>query len=186
MKVAFVFASAIACASAFINNGVALKTSALTRNVDTTRMMGEVSEQSRRDFLKVAGTAAVASTLISTVGGAPAYAEGPYTLPDLPYAYDALEPYIDAATMKFHHDKHHATYVANVNKAMAGKDAPSILALQKDALKTGGAIRNSGGGHYNHCFFWKCMGPASQSGAPSAAVSYHFTFAKISSTVSPV
>jgi Fe-Mn family superoxide dismutase len=79
-----------------------------------------------------------------------------YVLDDLPYAYDALEPYIDAPTMKFHHDKHHATYVANINKAREGKDEVPILDLMADALEAG-PVRNSGGGHYNHAFFWSEM-----------------------------
>ena len=89
------------------------------------------------------------------------------TLPDLPYAYDALEPYIDAATMKFHHDKHHAAYIANANKAL-GADAPSVTDIQKDLLKSG--PRNAAGGHYNHCLFWNTLSPAKDSGAPSAAL----------------
>ena len=86
---------------------------------------------------------------------APALANA-YKLDDLPYAYDALEPYIDAPTMKFHHDKHHATYVANINKAREGKDEVPILELMADALEAG-PVRNSGGGHYNHAFFWSEM-----------------------------
>jgi Fe-Mn family superoxide dismutase len=86
---------------------------------------------------------------------APALANA-YKLDDLPYAYDALEPYIDAPTMKFHHDKHHATYVANINKATEGKDEVPILDLMADALEAG-PVRNSGGGHYNHAFFWDEM-----------------------------
>jgi len=158
------FASTAACVTAFF--------SPLCRNVkhgvSPLAMSLPSVEQNRRDFLKVAGGATLASALISSsVGNQPAYADGPYTLPDLPYPYEALEPFIDAATMKFHHDKHHATYVANVNKAMEGKVAPSILDLQAGALKAGGAIRNSGGGHYNHALFWKCLSPAAQSGSPS-------------------
>ncbi|KAJ1633779.1 manganese/iron superoxide dismutase [Pavlovales sp. CCMP2436] len=96
--------------------------------------------------------AGVAAALVA----APALAE--YTVPDLPYDYEALEPYIDAATMRFHHDKHHAAYVANVNKALVGKSEKSILDLQKDAIAAGPAVRNSGGGHYNHAMFWEEMG----------------------------
>jgi len=78
-------------------------------------------------------------------------------VPDLPYGFDALEPYIDTPTMKIHHDKHHATYVANVNKATEGKPEVPILDLMADALEAGPGIRNSGGGHYNHAFFWELM-----------------------------
>jgi len=80
-----------------------------------------------------------------------------YELADLPYPFEALEPYIDAPTMKIHHDKHHATYVANINKATEGKDEVPILDLMADALEAGPGVRNSGGGHYNHAFFWDLM-----------------------------
>lgn len=70
-----------------------------------------------------------------------------YAVPDLLYPFEALEPYIDAPTMKIHHDKHHATYVANINKATEGKPEVDILDLQLNALEAG-PVRNSGGGHY--------------------------------------
>ncbi|GMH47443.1 hypothetical protein TrVE_jg4860 [Triparma verrucosa] len=107
---------------------------------------------SRRDLLKKGAAAAI------TVA-APGVA-GAYDLPDLPYAFDALEPWIDAPTMKIHHDMHHQTYVTNVNKATEGKPAVDIVALQTDALAAGPGVRNSGGGHYNHAFFWDEMTPA--------------------------
>ncbi len=78
-----------------------------------------------------------------------------YTLPDLPYPYDALEPYIDAPTMKFHHDKHHQTYLTNINAALPDSQ-PDLVDLQANALDVR-AVRNSGGGHYNHAFFWDEM-----------------------------
>jgi Fe-Mn family superoxide dismutase len=84
-----------------------------------------------------------------------------YFVPDLPYPYEALEPYIDAPTMKLHHDKHHATYVANINKALEGKDEVPILDLMENALDAG-PVRNNGGGHYNHAFFWSEMAPPDQ------------------------
>lgn len=89
-----------------------------------------------------------------------------YELPKLPYAYDALEPFIDAKTMEIHHTKHHATYVAKLNEALANysefKDRPIrdlLTGLQNapDALKT--PIRNHGGGHFNHSMFWELMKP---------------------------
>jgi len=110
-------------------------------------------ESSRRDMLGKALTAGVALAV-------PAAANA-YAVPDLPYPFEALEPYIDAPTMKIHHDKHHATYVANINKAMEGKDEVPILDLMADALEAGPGVRNSGGGHYNHAFFWEEMAPAS-------------------------
>jgi len=86
-----------------------------------------------------------------------ASAANAYTLPDLPYAFDALEPYIDAPTMKIHHDMHHNTYVTNINAAVDG--SVDIRDLQTDALTAVKGVRNSGGGHYNHAFFWDEMGP---------------------------
>jgi superoxide dismutase, Fe-Mn family len=89
---------------------------------------------------------------------------GPFTLPPLPYAYEALEPHIDARTMVIHHDKHHAAYVANLDKAVA--DFPelqtkSVEELVKDLNavpeKIRTAVRNNGGGHYNHSLFWQMM-----------------------------
>src|SRR5712692_10332816 len=89
-----------------------------------------------------------------------------YELPPLPYPKDALEPNIDAQTMEIHHDKHHGTYVTNVNKAIAGKpDLESKTAEQLisnlDAVPADirTAVRNNGGGHVNHSMFWKLMAP---------------------------
>jgi Fe-Mn family superoxide dismutase len=88
-----------------------------------------------------------------------------YTVPPLPYAYDALEPHIDKATMEFHHDKHHQAYVDKVNAALEG--GPLADAPIEDVLKDlgavpddkRGAVRNNGGGHYNHTLFWESMSP---------------------------
>jgi len=89
-----------------------------------------------------------------------------YTLPKLPYAYDALEPHIDAATMEIHYSKHHQTYINNVNAALekAGIDAPENvddLVRKLDTLPEAvkGAVRNNGGGHANHSLFWTVMAP---------------------------
>jgi len=97
----------------------------------------------------------------------------PFELPALPYAHDALEPHIDKMTMEIHHGKHHNAYVTNLNKALesapqlAGKSLEELLAnnlaIVPDAIKT--AVRNNGGGHYNHSLFWKIMGPKG-GGAP--------------------
>lgn len=75
----------------------------------------------------------------------------------LTHAQGALEPSIDAATMKFHHDFHHQAYINNLNKAMAGKDAVSLVSLMPGAKAA--KLNNAGGGHYNHCMFWSIMGP---------------------------
>lgn len=102
--------------------------------------------------LAILGSAATA--IIST----PAISNA-YSVPDLTYNYEALEPSIDSKTMTIHHDKHHATYVANLNKARDGKSDVPIVDLMADALEAGPAIRNNGGGHYNHAFFWAEMAP---------------------------
>lgn len=96
-----------------------------------------------------------------------------FTLPTLPYAHDALEPYIDKLTMEIHHGKHHQAYVTNLNKALesapdlAGKSLEELLANGvagvPEAIRT--AVRNNGGGHWNHTFFWEVMGPG-KGGAP--------------------
>ena len=86
-------------------------------------------------------------------------------LPELPYAYDALEPYIDAETMTLHHDKHHATYVANVNAALEkhteiGEDLVALLSdVEKIPADIRQAVINNGGGHLNHALFWELMTP---------------------------
>ena len=101
----------------------------------------------------------------------------PFTLPPLPYGFDALEPFIDKTTMEIHHGKHHAAYIANVNKALesapdlAGKSLEQLLAknaaLVPEAIRT--AVRNNGGGHLNHSMFWTIMGP-NAGGTPSGKV----------------
>src|ERR1700730_7347375 len=89
-----------------------------------------------------------------------------YTLPPLPYAYNALEPHIDARTMEIHHTKHHQTYITTLNNAIQGKgdlekksveDLIGDLSSVPEDIRT--AVRNNGGGHANHSFFWKIMGP---------------------------
>ena len=88
-----------------------------------------------------------------------------YTTPDLPYAYDALEPYIDTRTMEIHHDKHHAGYTTKLNKALEGTeyaDKPIEELLKglnslPESIRT--AVRNNGGGHYNHGLFWEILSP---------------------------
>ncbi len=95
-----------------------------------------------------------------------------HELPALPYAHDALEPHIDSRTMEIHHGKHHAAYVANLNKALGGNDElaqRSIIELLSDLTSvpenSRGAVRNNGGGHFNHSLFWKIMKPGG--GAPA-------------------
>ena len=91
-----------------------------------------------------------------------------FELPSLPYSFDALEPHIDARTMEIHHGKHHAGYVANLNKALEGTEleGKSLDELLKDISKYPVAVRNNGGGHYNHSLFWTVMSP-NKGGNPS-------------------
>lgn len=94
-----------------------------------------------------------------------------FELPNLDYAYDALEPHIDARTMEIHHSKHHNAYVTNLNKAIEGTDADtmSIEDICKNISKYSVAVRNNGGGHYNHRLFWKVMAP-NKGGQPTGAL----------------
>ena len=94
-----------------------------------------------------------------------------FTLPPLPYAYDALEPAIDKETMTFHHDKHHQAYVDNLNKAIDGDSSlqgKSLEELFANMSKAPKAVRNNGGGHWNHSLFWELLAPADTAGQPSA------------------
>ena len=105
-----------------------------------------------------------------------------FTVPPLPYAFDALEPYIDKQTMEIHHDKHHGAYVTNLNKALesapelAGKTIEELLAnnlaIVPESIRT--AVRNNGGGHFNHSMFWTIMGPGA-GGAPVGHVAEAIT-----------
>jgi Fe-Mn family superoxide dismutase len=99
-----------------------------------------------------------------------------FELPPLPYDYNALEPHIDEQTMRIHHDKHHAAYVTNLNTALdsapdlKGKSIEDLLKnLNGVPQSVRGAVRNNGGGHYNHMIFWSIMGP-NGGGAPSGAL----------------
>jgi superoxide dismutase, Fe-Mn family len=106
----------------------------------------------------------------------------PFTLPDLPYAENALEPHIDAQTMNIHRTKHHNAYVTNLNKALeahpdwAAKSIEEVCAQitqVPEAVRT--AVRNNGGGHYNHSLFWQLLAPAGKGGAPSAGLAAAIT-----------
>ena len=135
----------------------------------------------------VIATAALGAAACTTVGSsalasepaAPATTETSaaaitYTLPDLPYAYDALEDAIDAKTMEIHHGKHHAGYVSNLNKALAEDETLAAQPLEEllaNASTHSSTIRNNAGGHYNHTLFWTLMAPAGEGGTPSAELS---------------
>ena len=94
-----------------------------------------------------------------------------HSLPALPYAPEALEPHIDAQTMQIHHGKHHQAYVDNLNKALAGTDAEhkTLEELMANISAYPAAVRNNGGGHYNHTLFWTILGP--NGGSPSGDLS---------------
>lgn len=120
----------------------------------------------RKNFIKtfIASTFAfkLGDIFASTpAGGVPLFFDGMHTLPALPYSFDALEPNIDKMTMEIHHDRHHKGYVDNLNKAVAGTDMEkmSVEDLLKNISKYPMAVRNNGGGHYNHSFFWQIMAP---------------------------
>lgn len=130
----------------------------------------------RRELLQAAGAGAAALALAPLVPLAAQEKKAAYTLPKLPYAYDALEPNIDKETMMIHHDKHHQAYVDNLNKflskqpALYGKPIEEVLRspdkIDKDIRV---AVLNNGGGHANHTLFWEVMGPKG-GGKPSGAV----------------
>ena len=111
--------------------------------------------------------------------------EGMFKLPPLPYAYDALEPHIDAETMKFHHDFHHKTYVDKLNGAMAGKEKATLVELMPEARES--EINNALGGTYNHCLFFATMAPPSDGGGAAVEGSLAHAIDQVSSngTASP-
>ena len=138
------------------------------------------SHLDRRQFVKL-GTLAVSAALLPSA----AHAESAITLPALPYKFDALEPHIDALTMEIHHDKHHAAYIKNLNAALAtapdlakqplDKLLADLPAVPDEALRA--TLRNNGGGHANHTFFWKVIAPGgakAPSGDLAAAIDNAF------------
>lgn len=147
----------------------------------------------RRDFFRLSGTALVAGSVAATIGSATALAQtqaaaASYTLPALPYGFDALEPVIDEQTMRIHHGKHHQGYVNNLNAAIAehadlqGKPLSTLLAqLDRvpESIRT--AVRNNGGGHANHTLFWQVMRAPQEQNAPSGrlAQSIESTFGSL-------
>jgi superoxide dismutase, Fe-Mn family len=118
-----------------------------------------------------APVAAVAQTPAAAPTTAPA--PGPFTLAPLPYAYDALEPVIDAETMQLHHQRHHGAQVAGLNAEAAKNPALATMTLEQILAETGKhpvAVRNNAGGAWNHAFFWTIMAPPGTGGAPSPAL----------------
>jgi superoxide dismutase, Fe-Mn family len=134
----------------------------------------------RRDMLRTAAGAGVAALAMPSLSLAADPPKG-FTLPALPYGFDALEPHIDAKTMEIHHDRHHKAYVDNLNKALMGTDWASkpveevVANLDKVPEKVRMAVRNNGGGHYNHSLFWQMMSP--KGGKPSGALGEAITAA---------
>ncbi|HOY79182.1 MAG TPA: superoxide dismutase [Hyphomonadaceae bacterium] len=120
---------------------------------------------------------AVAALALSTAACAQTPTTAPssatFTLPDLPYAADALASAIDTETMQIHHGRHHKAYVDNLNAAVAATPALAGVSMDKLLAQAGTlapAVRNNAGGHYNHTLFWKLMAPTGQGGVPSAAL----------------
>ena len=124
----------------------------------------------KREFLKKTTLLALGGAAITRISGKtmgstillPGQGEPKeYLLPDLPYAYDALEPHIDAMTMQIHHDKHHAAYTKNFNAAVqdAGIADMDIKDIFKNVSKYPAGVRNNGGGYYNHKLYWNAMSP---------------------------
>ena len=145
----------------------------------------------KRDFIKNAAAFALSALVSPAVlaraqeerllrdARAMPMADGPFTLPPLPYAFNALEPHIDARTMEIHHDAHHKTYVSKLNEAVAGKPEEKLpLAdLLATASKQPDAIRNNAGGHYNHSLFWPLLsakGGGQPTGPLATAITQQF------------
>lgn len=120
----------------------------------------------------------ILATALIALPGLAAAQDGPFTLADLPYAADALDPVISAETMELHHGKHHQAYVTNLNKAMTEGAAPEGTTLEDLVANAGtypAAIRNNAGGHWNHTFFWESMAPEDARGEMSAELSEAIT-----------
>lgn len=104
-----------------------------------------------------------------------------HSLPALPYAYEALEPHIDAQTMQIHHGKHHQAYVDNLNKALAGTEAEnkSLEELMANISTYPAAVRNNGGGHYNHSLFWSILGAGATQPSAELLAAINETFGSL-------
>ena len=139
----------------------------------------DISSVSRREMLKTLGLgiAALAASPLTSWAAETAARNGPaFSLPPLPYAFNALEPHIDARTMEIHHDKHHAAYVEKLNAALESYPklrTLSVMTIISDLKnvpeKIRAAVRNNGGGHANHVMFWGSLTPGG-SGPPSGKV----------------
>lgn len=126
----------------------------------------------RSEFLKLAFGASMGLTAFRSFSSGLAQTEGPFKLPALAYDTAALEPHIDKMTMEIHHGKHHKAYVDNLNKAVAGTNMAGMSIdnlIKSISSSTPAAVRNNGGGHWNHSFFWSILSPKG-GGAPSGAL----------------
>lgn len=132
----------------------------------------------RKDFIKafIGSTFAFKLSDIYASKATPVFFDGMFTLAPLPYTNDALEPHIDKMTMEIHHDRHHKAYVDNLNKAIAGTDMEKLTIdkLLSNISKYPVAVRNNGGGHWNHTFFWQIMAP-NAGGLPSGKLAEAIT-----------
>ena len=146
------------------------------------RRGGKVRKMKRRVFLQ---SAAVAAAYLPMRGVRAAVTTPPFELPKLNYSYTALEPHVDALTMEIHYSKHHKAYVDNLNKALASAPGAwsqwsltDLLTRSKDLPESlRSAVRNQGGGHYNHCLYWDILtpgGPSKPSGALAHAIDKSF------------
>lgn len=131
--------------------------------------------KTRREFLTASAIAITSLTYTSRSFTMIQNTSTSFALPNLPYAYDALDKYIDKMTMEIHHSKHHAAYVNNLNKAIDGLEVPT--SLSELMAKVGSlpqekqtAIRNNGGGHFNHSMFWEIMAPEGRGGTPQSTL----------------
>ena len=179
--------------------------------MQSQQFYNRLTQHARRRFLGALGLGSAAalvgvrSSEASSIFRAPAFREvqttgpvnGKFVLPPLPYAYDALAPYIDAETMQLHHDRHHQTYVNELNAALANypdlqqREVTDLLyniTSIPEAIRT--AVRNNGGGHLNHSIFWATMGPNAGGqpvGALSQAIASTFgSFASFKATMNDV
>jgi superoxide dismutase, Fe-Mn family len=178
--------------SQFVNRDLRNASLPFKLSGNTNHEQKEIVMMNRRQALRKTALVTAACATVGTLPGslkaqapAPAAAPtGPFKLPALTYAFDALEPHIDARTMEIHHDRHHAAYVTNLNKAVSGNPRLEKMSIEQivrnlDDVPEGirVAVRNNGGGHYNHSLFWQMMkkgGGGTPTGALAKAVDRKF------------
>jgi superoxide dismutase, Fe-Mn family len=153
----------------------ALLTSSQTAHLDRRKFLSKTTRVLGAGILLASGAEIAPARALSSLT-----IEDEFKLPQLPYAYEALEPIIDKETMNIHHTKHHQTYVTKLNEAiaphaeLAGKSLEDLLRnIESVPAAARTAIRNHGGGHHNHSLFWKIMRPAQQNNAPTGRLADH-------------